>query len=171
MKHISKALVALIAVSAIVGSIGMVGAVGSNYETTYVGNATEMGVNSSQTYDTIQNATNNVAENGSVLLQSGNYTVSEEINITENNTTFAAYSGSVTLDVNTTSGYAFNASNVNEFDVGTNVTVSGNVYAGGGGGSSESTSQLETTYHGIPLWGYLVAILAILALLYEYGER
>lgn len=171
MKHVTKFVVALLAIGAVVGSLGMVSAHESNYDTTYVGNATEMGVNATYTYDTIQNATNNVAENGSVVIQNGTYNLTEEINITENNLTYKAHSGNVTLDVNTTSGYAFNTSNVSDFTVGENITVSGNVYAGGGGGTSGAQSTLETQYYGFPLWAYLLAILATLAGLYEYGDR
>lgn len=172
MKHTIKIVTALLALSAIIGSFGMAGAAGANYETTYVGNATEMGVNSSQTYDSIQNASDNVAENGSVVIQTGNYTISEEITIQENNVTYQANTDSVTIDVNTTSGYAFNASNVETFEVGENVTISGDVFAGGGsGGSGDTGSSLETKYYGFPLWAYLLGILVVLALLYEYGER
>lgn len=167
MAYRTKALTAMLIIAAVVGSAGMAFAAGSNYNTAYVGNATEMGVNETQTYDTIQNATDNVAENGSVEIQSGTYNLSESVNVTESNVTYAAYSDNITIDAsNTSDSYAFVGNGSDTVSVGENVTIEGNVYAGGGGGEI-SQSDLEETYYGVPLWGYLLGILALLGAAYK----
>lgn len=171
MTYKAKALTAILVIAAVIGGMGVAYAAGSNYDTVYVGNATEMNVSENQTYSTLQNATDNVAANGSVEIQSGTYNLSESVNVSEDNVTYAAFTDNVTIDAsNTSDGYAFTGNGTDTLSVGENVTISGNVYAGGGGGGDTTQSELETKYYGIPLWGYLLGALALLGVAYKADD-
>jgi hypothetical protein len=170
MLNNKKFVIAMVALLAI-GSAGMaIAADGTSYDTTYVGDTTEVDSETGttdttgQTYATIQEAVNHTNANGEVKIQGGNYTLNDSVDVTANNVTVSvlnASNGNVTINgTNTSTGEVFTGEYAENVTIGQNVALEETVFASGGAvsGTQEFLSQ---TFMSVPYWAIGIILLLI----------
>lgn len=127
-------------------------------------------VNASSTtgnYSTIQNATDNVVEGTVISIDPDTY--NESVNVTTNYLYFKSSSTTenVTIDAqNTSTGIAIDDANAEGIFVGDNVKML-DAALGGSGGNTINADILGDTFFGIPLWAYLIVVIALVGLYYR----
>lgn len=122
---------------------------------------------SGTTYANLTEAFGSVSNDTTLYLGNGTYEGSW--NVTSKNISVRNYdtSGNVTINAtNTTSGTAFTGEFAENVRIGPDVTVIGDVYAGGG----LSGSGLSMSFYGIPVWA-IVVVLGLLGYAFTQMEE